>query len=147
MGSDELPEGYRADYTDADVPQIALRLAKIPPGWELLGDKGFEKTDRFFPFMNAVRTPLVLRSRDTKQYRTVELAGEDGKKSLCTLRYTSEVGFSRVTILDGLKDVIPYRNLSILQHMHHWGHAMINLKMPLRRPGRNSVVGRDYWGD
>jgi len=35
------------------------------------------------------------------------------------------------TILDGLKDFIPYQNLAILQHMHHWGHALINLKVLL----------------
>jgi hypothetical protein len=73
----------------------------------------------------------VLRTCDTKQYREIEIIGEDGKKSLCMLRYTSEVGFSHVTILDGLKDMIPYCNLTILQLMHHWGHAMINLRKPL----------------
>ena len=121
-----------------EPPAVPLRLNKIPAGREILGDKGFDGTDRSFPNMNPVRTPLVLRTRSVKQYLREEIFGSDGNRDLCRLRYTSEVAYSRATVQDGLKDVIPYHNLSILQHMHSWGHAMMNLRAPLRPPGKQN---------
>jgi predicted ATPase len=44
-----------------------------PDVWIRLADKGLEKTDRFFPFINAIQTPCVLRGRRVKQYREDEL--------------------------------------------------------------------------
>ena len=132
LGSDLTPLDYRGRCVEP--PKIPLRLNTIPPGMEILGDKGFDGTDRFFPSMNPVRTPLLLRSRDVKQYLSEEIFGSDGNRALCRLRYTSEVAFSRATQVDGLKDVIHYSNICILQHLHAWGHAMMNLGNPLRRP-------------
>ena len=37
-------------------------------------------------------------------------------------------------VLDSLKDVIWYSNIILLQHMHSWGHAMMNLAQPLWKP-------------
>lgn len=132
LGSDLTPESHKGKCTSP--PDVPLRLNKVPPGWEILGDKGFDGTDRFFPNMNPVRTPLLLRSRTVKQYLREEIFGQEGNRSLCRLRYTSEVAYSRCTTVDSLKDIIRYNNMSLLQHMHSWGHAMINLMKPLRNP-------------
>eukprot|EP00978_Attheya_sp_CCMP212_P048618 scaffold551240_cov134-Attheya_sp.AAC.1 len=138
LGSGMIDRAYVDQYSKP--PDVPLRLNKIPPGWELLGDKGFDGTDRFFPNFNPVRTPLMLRTRQVKQYLRDEIFGEgSGNRPLCRLRYTSEVAFSRVTQLDSLKDTISYHNFGMLQHMHSWGHAQINLNQPLRVPG--------YWNE
>jgi len=60
------------------------------------------------------------------------------------VRYTIETGYSRVTDLDCLKDVIPYANLSMIQSMLAWGHAQINIGMPFRCPGWSPP---GYWDD
>jgi hypothetical protein len=132
LGSLMTPEDKKGTCTEP--PEIPLRLHKIPPGRQILGDKGFDKADRFFPNMNPVRTPLLLRSRTVKQYLRDQIFGEEGNKSLCRLRYTSEVAYSRATAADSLKDAIHYSNMCLLQHMHSWGHGRMNLYKPLREP-------------
>ena len=140
MGSSMVPVGYTCE----NPPDVWLRLAKLPPDSEGLGDKGFEKTERSLPFLNRVRTPRVLRSRKVKQYHELELLP---KRSLCTGRYTIEVDFSRFSSLDGMKETIPYENLCLLPYMVELGHAQMNLGRPLRKPGRNSGLPPDYWLD
>jgi hypothetical protein len=146
LGSAAVSVDYVPTYDEGNPPKVPLRLSKIPPGKEVLGDKGFERTDRLYPHLNHTRTPKVLRTRTVKQYNPDEIAGIGGKKDVCRLRYTSEVSFQRMTIMNGLKDVIPYKNLNMLPYMYEWGFAMINLcRTPLRLPGKNSGVGRDYF--
>ena len=132
LGSDLTPESHLGKTVSP--PKVPLRLNKIPIGREGLADKGFDGTDRFLPNMNPVRTPLLLRTRKVKQYLRSEVFGSAGNRALCRLRYTSEVAFSRATQADSLKDVIRYSNIVLLQHMHAWGHAMMNLGKPLRPP-------------
>ena len=117
-------------------------IAKIPPNLEGLADKSFERTDRYFPFFNAVHTPRVLRGRYVKQYHQDEL---EPKQELCTARYPNEVGFSRIVDLDILKDVVPYENFTVLPYALEWGHAHLNLGLPLRKPGKSSGLPKDYW--
>jgi hypothetical protein len=131
LGSDLTPQSH---YGMTVVPPVVpIRLHKIPVGREVLGDKGFDGCDRFHPNMNPIRTPLLLRTRKIKQYLREEITGKGCNRGICRLRYTSEVAFSRVTKTDGLKDVIRYANIPVLQHIHSWGHAMINLDNPLRQ--------------
>ena len=133
MGSDMVPDGYAPTYEGDEPPKVALRLAKIPDGYEQLGDKGFAGIERYMPFMNKTRTPLILRTKDVKQYDVEEIVGKGGKKDLCRMRYTSEVSFTRMTAMNGLKDVRPYSNIRYLPYMHEWGYAMMNLtRTPLR---------------
>ena len=130
LGSAYTPESYKGKTNQP--PKVPLRLNKIPVGWQVLGDKGFDGTDRDHPNMNPVRTPLLLRTREVKQYLRSEIFGKEGNKQLCRLRYSSEVAFARATRADGLKDVISYKNIYLLQHMHAWGHAEMNLANRIR---------------
>ena len=139
-----VKEDYISLYED-EPPDVWLRLAKFPKGSKGLGNKGFARTGWFYAFWIRIRTPLVMRTRKVKQCTREELEGAGGKKDTCTLRYSSEVAFSRDTIQDGVKDVIPYWNVALLPYLHAWGHAMMNIKRPLRLPGENSCVNKKYW--
>jgi hypothetical protein len=139
MGSSLVPQGYERLQEDRDV---FLRLHKMPPKTEGLGDKGFEKTERFFPYFNKIRTPRVLRPREVKQYHEDELLA---KHNMCSARYVNEVTFARLVIMDGLRDNVPYENLCLVPYMLEWGHAEMNLGKPLRKPGSNSGLPVDYW--
>jgi hypothetical protein len=123
-------------------PDVWIRLAKIAPGVEGLADKGFERTDRYFPFFNAIRTPRVLRGRKVKQYHEDEL---EPKRAICTARYINEVGFARTVDLDVIKDTVPYENLRILPYALEWAHAHLNIGLPLRKPGRHCGLPDSYW--
>ena len=133
LGSKLVAEDYQSPFGD-EPPELWQSLAKIPKGKEGLGDKGFAGTDRFYAWWSKIRTPLLMRGRKVKQYQALEINAHGGKRPVCRLRYTSEVAFARHTIQDGTKDVIPYPNISILPHMHAWGHAMMKLKSPLQKP-------------
>ena len=51
------------------------------------------------------------------------------------LRYGAETSFSRVTDTKGLRDSIPRSYFNIMDDMNDWGHANINLRMPMQMPG------------
>ena len=142
LGSKMVPHDY--EPSDEPLPEVYLRLAKIPPGFDVIADKGFDKTDGLYPWWNLVWVPIVLRNRNVKQSLTEEIVGKRGHRSLKRLRYTIEVGYSRVTDEECLKDVIPYGNIPQLQNMLAWGHANVNLGKPFRRPGWSPP---GYWDD
>ena len=102
------------------------RLGKIPRGWSLLADRGFSTTGRFYPHFNPQLTPKFLMKR--KQFDEEEVCID---MVLCRLRYHCEVGFSRVTTVSGLQDVIKYQFFCDVDAMNHWGHAKVNLMKPL----------------
>ena len=129
-------------HEDKIIPDVWLRSAKIPADREGLGDKGFENTDKYFAWFNRIRTPRVLRKRDIKQYDPLELIQ---KGIYCKGRYTAEVAYSFLENMDALKDPVPYHNISILAYCLEWGHALINLQQPLRKPGSCSGLPLDYW--
>ena len=126
---------YSSQEEIIEKPVIWLRSAKMPFDGEGLGDKGFEFTDRIFAWFNQVRTPRVLRKRDVKQHDIPELVD---KNLFCKGRHTIEVAFSFLENVDSLKDTVPFENVSMLPHALEWGHAIINLNMPLRTPGSKS---------
>jgi hypothetical protein len=130
LGSRETPATHKGKTTTP--PKVPLRLNKLPIGWQVLADKGFDGTDRDYPNLNPVRTPLLLRTREVKQYLRSEIFGTEGNRELCRLRFTSEAAFARATRADGLKDVVKYSNIYLLQHMHSWGHAEMNLANRIR---------------
>ena len=68
-----------------------------------------------------------------KQFEVHEISAD---RDICELRYTCEVAFSRVTQMNGLKDVIPFKLLSLFDDMLHWGHAMVNIGQPLQKPAK-----------
>ena len=124
------------------LPIVWQRLAKIPGSISLLNDKGFAGTERYYPNLNRIKTPPVMRARKVKQYHQSELKP---KADLCRLRYTCEVVFARVTEQDLLKDKIPYCNLKSLTYGIEWAHAHSNLHRPLKPPGSKSGLPDDYW--
>jgi hypothetical protein len=133
LGSDMVPEDYEPG--DEPMPRVWQRLAKIPEEVDVIADKGFDKSSGCYPWWNYVWCPIILRDRNIKQTLPEEMVGRTGHRGIKRLRYTIETGYSRVTNQECLKDVIPYRNIPQLQNMLAWGHAMINLRMPFRRPG------------
>lgn len=102
------------------------QLKKCPKNWDMLSDRGFWDTARFYPNMNRQLTPKFLSGR--KQFTSEEVSAD---RTICKLRYTCEVAFARVTNTSGLKDVISKDYLVMLDAMNHWGHANVNLKKPL----------------
>jgi hypothetical protein len=139
MGSPLVPTDFEYDPS-TPPPDVWLRLAKIPPNKLGLADKGFIGTDRFYPFFNRICTPPKMQGRRVKQHHETEM---EPKRKLCNHRYTSEAGYSRYIDVDGLKDIVPYKNIALILYMLEWGHAMINLGKPLRLPGRNSGLPVD----
>lgn len=104
------------------------RLKKCPALYPMLSDRGFAGTAHHYPNFNAQLTPNFLAGRP--QFTEAEISSDH---SICSLRYTCEVDFSRVTLEAGLKDTIPYSFFPILDDMNHWGHANVNLRAPLQR--------------
>ena len=78
-----------------------------------------------------------------KQFEVHEILAD---RDVCELRYTCEVAFSRVTQINGLKDVIPFELLSLFDDMLHWGHAMVNIRQPLQKPAKWSAHDVAAWG-
>jgi hypothetical protein len=102
--------GLSFEHTDlflARVSENALvdlwgpRLKKCPKGWSMLSDRGFWNTARFYPNINRQLTPKFLSGR--QQFSAEEVSVD---RTICKLRYTCEVAFSRVTDTSGHKDVI-----------------------------------------
>lgn len=145
MGSDLAPHNVPMPKED-DLPDIWLRLAKIPPEYDILGDKGFYFCDRLNPWVNHVRTPWKLSDKKVQEYR----------RSGGMITEDRETSFTRVVVEDDyeryrnervLKGTVPYWVLALLPYAHEWGHASMNLGEPMRRPGKNSAVAHimDYW--
>jgi len=102
------------------------RLAKIPPVWMCLADRGFAGTARYYPNVNQQLTPKFKAGR--RQFTVSEVKVD---MDICKLRYTCEVAFSRVTTIKALRDRIGYWYFNDLDDMNHWGHARVNLMKPL----------------
>jgi len=94
----------------------------------MLSDRGFAGTARYYPNVNAQLTPSFLKGR--LQFTSDEVSAD---WRICKLRYTCEVAFSRVTSESGLKDVIPWSFMPIIEDMNDWAHANVNLQRPLMR--------------
>ena len=88
----------------------------------MLSDRGFFNTARFYKNVNHQKTPKFLSGR--KQFTANEVSTD---RSICKLRYTSEVAFSRVTEEKALEDVIPRGYFKVLDAINHWGHANVNI--------------------
>ena len=145
LGSDlalsTMPMPLENELTD-----IWLRLAKIPSIYEMLGDKGFYKTDRLNPNVNHVCTPWKLSdSKVTKYRRSADMIAKDRETS--DTRVVVEDDYERYRNEKILKGTVPFWVIVMLPYAHEWGHAMMNLAEPMRRPGKNSAVAniKDYW--
>jgi len=74
-----VPEDYEPTNEDT-LPEVYLRLAKKPFGFDVITDKGFDKTDGSYPWWNFVWVPIVLRNRNTKQSLNEEIVGKRGHR-------------------------------------------------------------------
>ena len=106
-------------------------MRKIPPGHEVLADRGFDTCARHYPNYNFHRCPTRLAGR--KQFIESEVKSD---YQICRLRYTCEVVFARVKSERGLKDVIPKHFSGEFQHAWDWACAGINLCKPLMPLGK-----------
>lgn len=143
LGSDLVPDVHMPK--EEDLPDIWLRLAKIPPDWDVLGDKGFYKSDRYYPHLNKVRTPWKLNDKKVQQYRrSAGMIVEDRETS--DTRVVVEDDYERYRNEKILKGPVQYWQLALLPYAHEWGHATMNLSEPMRRPGeKSSIANSDYW--
>ena len=64
-----------------------------------------------------------------------------------TLRGSCETVFARTQDKDILSERVPYYLLPFINHGHMLALGEANLCQPLRRPGRNAIVGDDYWNN
>ena len=145
MGSDLAPPNVPIP-TEDELPDIWLRLAKIPPEYEILGDKGFYFCDRLNPWVNHVRTPWKLSDKKVQEYRRSDgMIIEDRETS--DTRVVVEDDYERYRNERVLKGTVPHWVLAMLPYAHEWGHATMNLGEPMRRPGTSSAVAHitDYW--
>jgi len=73
------------------------------------------------------------------------MVGEDQETS--DTRVVVEDDYERYRNEKILKGTVPYWALAMLPYAHEWGHAMMNLSEPMRRPGKNSAVAHisNYW--
>jgi hypothetical protein len=127
----EHTDVFLARVTEKKLVELwGPRLAKCPRGWVMLADRGFHGTAHYYPNFNAQLTPCFLSKRS--QFDTEDVMRD---YEICRLRYTCEVAFSRLNAQECTRDVIPFKYFSVLKHMIDWGHANMNLRNPLQKPG------------
>ena len=142
LGSDLAPDNIPMPSED-ELPDIWLRLAKIPEEYDVLGDKGFWKTERYYPNFS---TPWKLSDKKVQKYRRSDGMIVSDRETSDT-RVVVEDDYERYRNEDILKGSVPFWQLAMLPYAHEWGHAMMNLGEPMRRPGEDSCIANidDYW--
>ena len=126
----------------SELPVIPLRLAKIPPGFGLYGDKGFTNIEVYLPNVNIVDTPPAVCNSKTHRLSAKMIESEI---PLTTVRAPCETVFARVQDEAILSERVPYHRVPWINHGHMLALGEANLCQPLRKPGRNAIVGEDYW--
>jgi hypothetical protein len=48
-----VPHDYKAG--DEPLPEVYLQLAKVPPGFDVIADKEFDKTDGLYPLKHKTK--------------------------------------------------------------------------------------------
>mmetsp|Transcript_44335 Transcript_44335/g.94357 ORF Transcript_44335/g.94357 Transcript_44335/m.94357 type:complete len:877 (+) Transcript_44335:1360-3990(+) len=125
-----------------DVPRIPLRLAKIPEDCSLGGDKGFTGIEKSLPNINHVDTPVQVQNSKTHRLSSEQIESDI---PITTVRAPCETIFSRTGNEAILSEKIPYWLIRYLPMGQSLAHGEANIRAPLRYPGRNSIVGQDYW--
>ena len=64
---------------------------------------------------------------------------------ITTVRAACETVFKRVQGKNVLSEKLPYAVMPFVNWGHAIAHGEANLCMPLRMPGRQAIVGSDYW--
>jgi hypothetical protein len=122
-------QGTNRSSDVAENLKLPLRLAKIPPGYRILADRGFVNDAGRYPNANAQMTPHFLSGR-------AQFPGEERSSDMvtCMLRYGSETNFARVTSENILRDTIPSSHFQVLDHANHWAHASANFCQHFKQP-------------
>ena len=107
----------------------AVRLAKLPPGMEGLGDRGFAGTSPSYPHCSPMKTPCFLEGRDQFTY-----AETIGSKDLCQGRYGSEAYNKRTNDYKFLQDKVPRNNFEHFEYVLKWAIFGTNLCQPFLMP-------------
>eukprot|EP00986_Skeletonema_menzelii_P021274 scaffold33840_cov171-Skeletonema_menzelii.AAC.1 len=125
-----------------ELNELPLRLAKIPRDCGVGGDKGFSGIEYDLPNCNEVVTPPQIANSKKERLSKDQIESE---VPITTTRAACETVFRRVDNEAVMKEKVPYWIIPWLPHGHALAHGEANLCRPLRYPGRNSIVGDDYW--
>ena len=110
--------------------QKKIGFQHIPPGYYVLADRGFARCSSCFPNYNAILCPSFVLKRE--QFELEEIKDNI---SICRLRYSSEVFFSRVTDFAIMKGVLELHNIKHFNAHLAFNHAMNNIAYaPLSNP-------------
>ena len=110
------------------------RLADLPDGYLVSGDKGFDSTSVFYPKYNPVIHPAFLTGGDGAQFSVDQM---DWNRQACKNRYTSEVVFSRVKMYGGLSGIIRRHHFHYLRDMWAFAHGMANMYSCIQAPANS----------
>jgi hypothetical protein len=105
----------------------------IPHDMDILYDKGLRNSSYELPNLNKIHTPSFLgkgRASTGGRFDAVEL---ESNREIARLRYTIEVGYSRVEHWGILKNRLSYHDLKYSTHCWYFSHAHSNLMNPLRQ--------------
>lgn len=127
-----------------ELHKLPLRLAKIPQDCGVGGDKGFSGIEYYLPNCNEVVTPPQVANSKKERLSKDQIESEI---PITTVRAPCETVFRRVDNEAVMKEKVPYWIIPWLPHGHALAHGEANLCRPLRFPGRNSIVGDDYWAN
>ena len=122
----KLEEKDNAYFKEKKYP---TGLAKIPVGWQVIGDKGFTFDSIRYPNWNRIITPNLKNKR--KQLSRFELNDD---LPICQLRYISETHFSRITDENSLEDRVKTEYFPYLQDCEDYAEGKANLKQPFYPP-------------
>lgn len=126
---DQLKHTIKEKMRKHDLQWPAERLAKLPKGYEGLGDRGFVGTSTSYPHCNPTKTPCFLEGRD--QYTFAETVGT---RDLCQGRYGSEAYNKRTNDHLYIQDKIPRRNFHYAEDVLKWAMFNANLCQPFLMP-------------
>ena len=140
MGSDLADS--RPKPAHDQLPKVPLRLAKIPHDYGIGADKGFVDIQCDLPNLNKEDTPVLIRNSKQQRQSPEQIQHET---PITTTRAHSETVFKLVKLEKALRETVPYWLIVYLQQAWSLAHGQANLFPPLRYPGRNAIVGRDYW--
>ena len=127
-----------------ELPKVPLCLAKVPEDYRFGRDKGFTGLEKDFPNVNACDTPVQVANSNTHRLSSAQIESDI---PITTVRAPCETVFWRTAQEAILTEKIPYAVIPWLPHGHILAHGEANLNMPLRQPGRHSIVGDDYWSN
>jgi hypothetical protein len=118
--------------SDATLIEVTKQhgLQNIPPGLYVLADRGFAGCSSCYPNANSIIFPSFVLGRE-------QFEVEEVKKniSICRLRYSSEVFFSRVTDSAMMRGVVEMNKLKHFYAHLAFSHARNNICYePLSKP-------------